>query len=54
MNVLDDYKIQIRDYFRMTLYLVGSAFKINVPLKIVQQDTKDFLDPLYNRDKICD
>lgn len=54
MNALDDYKIQIKDYCRMTLYLVGSALKRKVPLKIVQQDPEEVLDPLYNRDKIHD
>ena len=38
----------------MTLYLVGSALNIKVPLKIVQQDIEEVLDPLYNRDKIFD
>ena len=48
MNAVDDYDIWIRDYCRMTLYLAGSSFKITVPLKIVQQDTEEVLDPLYN------
>lgn len=52
MNAVDDYEICIRDYCRMTLYFVGSALKMKVPLNIVQQDTKYVLDPLYNRDKI--
>ena len=38
----------------MTLYLAGSALKMKVLLKIVQQDTEEVLDPLYNRDKIYD
>ena len=54
MNAVDDYDIHIRDYCRMTLYLERSSLKINIPLKVVQQDTEDFLYPLYNRDKICD
>jgi hypothetical protein len=54
MNIVDDYDIRIRDYCRMTLYLERSSFKIKVPLKVVQQDTKDVLDPLHNIDKICD
>ena len=54
MNALDDYDIQIRDYYRMTLYLAGNALKIKVPLKVVQQDTEEVLDPLYNQDKIYD
>ena len=53
MNAVDDYEIQIRDYCRMTLYLARNALKIKVPLKVVQQDTLDVLDPLYNQDKIC-
>ena len=35
MNVAYDYDIRIGDYFRMTLYFVGSALKIKVPLKVV-------------------
>ena len=38
----------------MTLYLVGSSLKIKVPLKVVQKDTQDVLDPLYNYDNIYD
>ena len=38
----------------MTLYLVGSTLKIKIPLKVVQKDTQELLDPLYNRDKIFD
>ena len=38
----------------MTLYLVGSALKIKIPLKVVQQETQYFLDPLYNCGKIFD
>lgn len=38
----------------MNLYLAGSPLKIKVPLKAVQQDTQDVLDPLYIRDKIYD
>ena len=54
MNTVDDYDICIRDYCRMTLYLEKRALKMKIPLKIVQQDTKDLLDPLFNRDKIGD
>ena len=54
MNMIDDYDIQIRDNCRLTLYLVGSALKIKIPLKVVQQGTQDVLDPLYNCDKIFD
>ena len=53
-NEIDVYEIQIRDYYRMTLYLVGSALKIKVSLKIVPLDTEEIVDPLYNRDKIYD
>ena len=54
MNIVDDYEIQLRDYCRMNLYLVGGVLNIMVPLKIVQKDTKYFLYPLYKRDKIFD
>lgn len=36
----------------MTLYLVEKAIKINIPLNILQQDSKESLDPLFNKDKI--
>ena len=54
MNATYDYDVCIRDYCRMTLYLVESSLKVNIPLKIVQQDTEDIFDPLFNRDKIGD
>ena len=54
MNVIDNYDIHIRDYCRMTLYLVGSALKIKIPLQVEQEDIDDLLDPLFNRDKIGD
>ena len=38
----------------MTLYFERSALKIKVSLKVIQQDTQDVLDPLYNWDKIHD
>lgn len=38
----------------MTLYLVEKALKIKIPLKVVQKDTQEVLDPLYNCDKIYD
>ena len=54
MNAIDDYDIHIRDHCIMTLYLVDKALKMKIPLKVVKKDTKDILDPLYNRDKIYD
>ena len=38
----------------MTLYLAESSLKINILLKITQQDTKYLLNPLLNRYKIGD
>lgn len=38
----------------MTLYLEWITLMIKVPLKVVQQDTKDVIDPLYNKEKIYD
>ena len=38
----------------MTFYMVGSYLKINIPLKAIQEDTKDLLDLLFNKDKIGD
>ena len=54
MNTIDDYDVHIMDYCRMTLCLAESALKEKIPMKIVQQDTKDLLDPLFDRDKIGD
>ena len=54
MNAIDDYDIHIRDNCRMKLYLVEKALKMNIPIKAVQKDTKDVLDPLYNHEKIYD
>lgn len=38
----------------MTLYLETTTLEIKVPLKIIQQDIGDVLDPLFNREKIGD
>lgn len=38
----------------MTLYLAEKALNMKIPLKHVKKDTKDVLDPLYNRGKIYD
>ncbi len=38
----------------MTLYLENSVLEIKVPLKVVQQDIEDVLDPLFNSDIIGD
>ena len=54
MNAVDDYKVRIRHYYRMNLYLESSALELKIPLKIMQHDTKDVLDQLFNRDKIGD
>lgn len=35
MNAKNDYDVHIRDYCRMTLYLVEKGLKIKIPLKIV-------------------
>ena len=52
MNATDDYDICIRDYCRMTLYLVEKTLKLNIPEEIRQQDSKELLDPLFILDKI--
>ncbi len=54
MNTVDEYDIQIQDYCRMNLYLVEKVLKMKIPLKAIEKNTKDFLDPLYNHDKIFD
>jgi len=52
MNATDDYDIPIRDYCRMTLYLVEKTLKLNIPEEIRKQDSKVLLDPLFNLEKI--
>ena len=52
MNVTNDYDVFIRDYCRMTLYLVEKALQPNIPDEIRQQDSKELLDPLLNSEKI--
>ena len=52
MNVTNEYDVCIKDSCRMTLSLVEKALKIKISLKIVQQDIEEFLDPLFNMDKI--
>ena len=54
MNATNDYDIQIRDYCRMSLYLVEKALKIKIPLQILQQDSGELLHPLFNEDKIVE
>ena len=36
----------------MTSYLLEKALKINIPLKILQQDLGELLEPLFNANKI--
>ena len=52
MNATNDYDVYIRDYCKMTLYLVEKALQINILEEIRQQDSKELLDPLFNSDKI--
>ena len=52
MNATNDYDIRIRDYSIITLYLADKALKIKIPLKILQQDLGEPLDPLFNANKI--
>ena len=52
MNATNNYDVCIRDYYRMTLYLVEKAFQLNIPEDIRKQDSKELLDPLFNADKI--
>ena len=54
MNTIDNYDVCNQDYYKMTLYLAGSALKTKIPLKAVQEDIEDLLNPLFNRDKIGD
>ena len=53
MNATNDYDVCIRDYCRMTLYLVEKALKIKIPLKIVQQDTDDLLNLFFNKKRLA-
>ena len=52
MNATNDYDVFIRDYCRMTLYLVEKALNISIPKDILQQDLGELLKPLFNTDKI--
>lgn len=52
MNATNDYDVRISDYCRMTLYLVEKALKIKFLLQILQQDSRELLDPLFSADKI--
>lgn len=52
MNVVDHYNIHISDYYRMTLYLEERALHMKISLKILKQGMEEFLDKLFNRDKI--
>ena len=52
MNATNDYDVFIRDYCRMTLYLVKKALQLNIPDEIRKQDSKELLDPLFSIDKI--
>lgn len=36
----------------MTLYLAEKALKMKILLKVVEKDSKDILDSLYNQEKI--
>ena len=36
----------------MTLYLVVKALKVKITLEILQQESGELLDPLFNEDKI--
>ena len=54
LNCKDDYEVWIRDYYRMVLKLVEEVLQISVMLEVIDQDTPDILDPIYNRDKIYD
>ena len=54
MHVIDDYDVRIRDYYRMSLYLAHNIPKMKIPFKAIEKDTKDIMDPLYNRDNIYD
>ena len=52
MNATNDYDVCIRDYCRMTLYLVEKALHLTIPDEIRRQDSKELLDPLFNADKV--
>ena len=52
MNAKNDYDVHIRDYCRMSFYLVEKALKLNIPKEIRQQDSNELPNPLFNLDKI--
>ena len=52
MNEKNDYDVHIRDYCRMTLYLVEKELNIKILLQILQQDSGELLGLLLSIDKI--
>ena len=52
MNATNDYDVYIKDYCRMTLYLVEKALRVQISEEILKQDSKGLLDPLFNLDRI--
>jgi hypothetical protein len=52
LNCQDDYEVRIQDYCRMDLALTEKVLNVQIPYKVIQRDTPDILDPLYNQDKI--
>ena len=51
-NFQDDYEVRDKDYYWMDLKLVEEVLQVPLSLKIIDKDTPNILDPIYNRDKI--
>ena len=52
LNCQDDYEVCVRDYYLMDLKLEEEVLQISLMLEIIDHDTPNILDPIYNRDKI--
>ncbi len=52
MNATNDYDVHIKDYCRMTLYLVEKTLHLTIPDEIKIQDSQELLDSLFNTDKV--
>ena len=52
MYSIDNYDIQIKNYYRMSFLLVEMELNLSIPLKVWQKYVFYVLDPLYNRETI--
>ena len=54
LNCQDDYEARIKDYFQMDLKLTKEFLQFPLSLKVIDKDSPNILDPVYNRDRIFD